>query len=339
MIYIPRADAAIGNLSLVYATHLVMTNGEGVIHPDVYKYGRDKTLKFENVSDEGKVETRGFINGFIHLRIPNIGLIMRTYIQPTAYMRDLIDKHWVKIKDCVAGFHIRRGSYSEDSSKFSIYHPFASDQAVESMINVANELDEPVFIISDSVSTRKYFQSKVPKSISLDLDIGFTACEFSQETEDPVKEEFDLKTNSLLEWFMMSKMPKIYTTMGGVCGRNVPENTPEGLSSTFGYSAALYGNKIPYYVFNDGCVFYPDGEIVSNRLSWSDANTDKYIIIDNPTKEKIDENRRKYPMWTILVNPVACKNVGIYEWCQNKMGVDFRSISEVERVKQIINVD
>ena len=29
MIYIPRADAAIGNLSLMYATHLVMTKGEG----------------------------------------------------------------------------------------------------------------------------------------------------------------------------------------------------------------------------------------------------------------------------------------------------------------------
>ena len=88
MIYIPRADAAIGNLSLMYATHLVMTKGEGVIHPDVYKYGRDKTLRFENVSDEGKVETHGFINGFTHLRIPNIGLIMSCLLYTSPSPRD-----------------------------------------------------------------------------------------------------------------------------------------------------------------------------------------------------------------------------------------------------------
>jgi hypothetical protein len=33
MIYVPDPDAAIGNLSLVYATHILMTRGEGGIHP------------------------------------------------------------------------------------------------------------------------------------------------------------------------------------------------------------------------------------------------------------------------------------------------------------------
>ena len=52
--------------------------------------------------------------------------------------------------------------------------------------------------------------------------------------------------NSILEWFIMSRMPQVYTTMGGVIGRNVPPGTKEGVSSTFGYSAALYA--IRYHI-------------------------------------------------------------------------------------------
>ena len=32
---------------------MLMTGGKGAIHPDVYKYGRDKSLIFTYVSDEG----------------------------------------------------------------------------------------------------------------------------------------------------------------------------------------------------------------------------------------------------------------------------------------------
>ena len=338
MIYTPRADAAIGNLSLVYSTHMLMTGGKGAIHPDAYKYGRDKSLIFTYVSDDGVIEEKGFINGFIHLRFPQISVVMQDCIKPTASMQNLIDTAYTKIKDCVAGFHIRRGMYGEDSSKFA-YYPFSSDEAVEAMIKVANEMDKPVFVISDSIVTKKYFQSKVPKAISLDLEIGFTACEFSQEYAHTVKEDSDLKMNSILEWFMISKMPKVYTTMGGVCGRNVPEGTIEGLSSTFGYSAALYGGKIPYYVFNDGYVFYPDGEIVSNRLSWSDSDTGRYIVINEPTKEKIINYRSTHPMWKLLVNPVVCKELGIYEWCDKRVNVEFDSPAKIKNSKEMKFVD
>ena len=338
MIYVPRPDAAIGNLSLVYSTHMLMTGGKGAIHPDVYKYGRDKSLVFTYVSDEGVIEEKGFINGFIHLRFPQISNVMQECIKPTDTMQKLIDTTYTKLGDCVAGFHIRRGMYGEDSSKFA-YYPFSSDNAVEAMIKVANEMDKPVFVISDSIVTKKYFQSKVPKAISLDLKIGFTACEFSQEYAHASKEDVDTKMNSILEWFMISKMPKIYTTMGGVCDRNVPEGTIEGLSSTFGYSAALYGGKIPYYVFNDGYVFYPDGTVNSPRLAWSDSETGRYIVINEPTKEKIITHRTKYPMWKLLVNPVVCKDIGIYEWCDKQVNVEFELPSNIKNPKKMIFID
>ena len=55
----------------------------------------------------------------------------------------------------------------------------------------------------------------------------------------------------------------VYITAGGVQGRNVPEGTQEGITSTFGYSAAVYGGKIPIYVFNDG-------EIILARRHYKD---------------------------------------------------------------------
>ena len=222
MIYLPCHRAGIGNIILAYSTHILMTNGKGGIDSVIYKHGRDKILTFKNVVENGDINNKGFLNSFTHLRFPNIGSVMREYMKPTEYMQTLIDEHWKKVDKCVAGFHIRRGTLSEDSSKFA-FQPTASDKAVESMIKMANDIDEPVFIISDSITTKTYFQSKVPKAISLDLDIGYTSCEFSQEHDNPVKESLEIKYNSMIEWFLMSKMPKIYTTMGGNCGRNIPE--------------------------------------------------------------------------------------------------------------------
>jgi len=290
---------------------------------------------FENVSDVGVVGSKGFINAFTHLRIPKIGDIMQACMQPSDYMKGLISIHWEKIKHCVAVFHIRRGTYADDSAKFGNF-PFGSDRAVEAMIGEALKIDEPVLIMSDSVSTREYFLRRVHKALSLGLDIGFTASEFSQETETPEEEGLDTKTNSILEWFIMSKMPRIYTTMGGVCGRNVPEGNMEGLSSTFGYSAALYGGKIPYYVFNDGHIFYPDGTVNSPRLAWSDLDTGKYIVLKNPTKDKMIDLRKTHGMWKIVVDPDVCKERGIYEWCDERENVVFELPS---RVKEVFNIE
>src|SRR5210317_356042 len=306
MIYVPSPRDAIGNLSLTYATHVAATNGQGSIHPDGYKYGSDRTLVFENVSDVGVVGSKGFINAFTHLRIPKIGDIMQACMQPSDYMKGLISIHCEKIKHCVAVFHIRRGTYADDSAKFGNF-PFGSDRAVEAMIGEALKIDEPVLIMSDSVSTREYFLRRVHKALSLGLDIGFTASEFSQETETPEEEGLDTKTNSILEWFIMSKMPRIYTTMGGVCGRNVPEGNMEGLSSTFGYSAALYGGKIPYYVFNDGFIIYPDGNSEPKyRYSWSDPFTTLKYITMKPDRENIERAKKFLSMHPVILMRSEC---------------------------------
>lgn len=303
-LYRPVSEAAIGNLSISMATHFILAKNPG-FHPDVYNYGRDKFIKCKHVSDKGIIKGYNTINGFVHLRFPYITTVMRDIIQPTDALQKEIDETYEKVKDCVAGFHIRRGTSCKDSAHFA-YHPFASEEAIESMINEANRLGEPVLIMSDSVSTKEYFLSKVPKAISLNLAIGFTACEHSQkvEVED---EDHRLKMNSFVEWFVLTKMPKIYMTAGGVYGINMPTFKREGLTSTFGYSAALYGGITPYYVFNDGFIFYPNGTNEPRyRHNWSDPfNTQKSIFI-KPHNGNVERAKKYLPMWNIVVSKEEC---------------------------------
>lgn len=334
-IFKPSPACALGNLSLCAATHILNTHGNGMLHPDVYAYGRDKMLTFERVTEDGVIEDHGRLNSFIHLQYPNVGEIMRSIMNPSETMQNMIDTYWETVKNCVAGFHIRRGTYAKDSAKFAFY-PAASDEAINAMISIANELDKPVFIMSDSIETKKYFLSKVPMAESLDLPIGFTACEHSQNVEGVTDENVNEKMNSVLEWFIMSKMPKVYTTMGGVVGRNVPPGTKEGVSSTFGYSAAIYGGKIPHYVFNDGCVFYPDGKENSPRLCWSDTDTKNFIMLREPTMENITRLRNEYGMWTVLVNRKTCEDVGILDWCKTRMNVKIIEPNETVQVSRVI---
>jgi hypothetical protein len=270
-VYRSKSESAIGNLSLSMATHAFRSIGKPQFHSDCLLYGKNRLLEIPYVVDtDVPVNSgHGYITGFVHLQYPLIGQVMNRIIQPTELLKGHIDRYWAYIRDCVAGFHIRRGLSAEDSKQFG-YLPFASDKAVDSMVKEALELDAPVYMLSDSVSTKEYFKSRVPKAITLDIEIGFTADEHSQKM-DVFDENFESKMNSMAEWFLLSKMPKVYMTAGGINGRNVDETVEEGITSTFGYTAALYGGKIPWYVFNDGYVFYPDGKNgPQKRYCWSD---------------------------------------------------------------------
>jgi len=274
-VYRPNPTSAIGNMSLNMTTHAARCSKEypPLFHPDVLAYGKDKLIKIPNIlpidvpQDNGK----GYINSYIHLQIPEVSRVMNELIQPTEFMNTIVNKYHQELKGCVAGFHIRRGASADDAKKYALGTvPFASQKAVDAMVDEANKIDKPVYVLSDSISTKEYFKTKVPMARCLDIQIGFTADEHSQNVEVQ-DEDFANKVNSMAEWFLLSRMQRVYMTAGGINGRNVDETVEEGITSTFGYSAALYGGKIPYYVFNDGHIHLPDGKgSMTKRYHWSD---------------------------------------------------------------------
>jgi hypothetical protein len=275
-VYRPNPSCAIGNLSLTMATHAIgcLQNKQPVLyHKDVLLYGRGELLEFVNVCDDDVPVDNGYgkIYGLIHLHFPDIHQIMKQILQPSQKLRVYMDTLRPKLSKCVAAFHIRRGTLAEDSKKFAFY-PAASDAAVQSMIQEAIRLGDPVYVLSDSESTKRLFLDSVPNAIALDVPIGFTSDEQSQHKRvEP--EDVQLKMNSFAEWFLMSEMSSVYMTTGGINGRNVDTVVEEGITTTFSYSAALYGGIIPHYVFNDGYIFYPDGKNrPEKRYSWSDMS-------------------------------------------------------------------
>jgi hypothetical protein len=275
-VYRPSPASAIGNMSLNMVTHAIgciQRNQQPLFHKDVLLYGRDELLDIVNVCDIDVSTDSGYsvVNGWLHLQYPDIGTIMKQIIKPSKKLEEYMNTLRPKLSQCKAAFHIRRGTLAEDSKKFAVF-PGASDESVDAMILEANKLNEPVYILSDSESTKKYFMDRVPKAVSLDVPMGFTSDEQSQNKRVN-QEDLQLKMNSFAEWFLMSELPKVYMTTGGINGRNVDTHVKEGITTTFSYSAALYGGIIPHYVFNDGYVFYPDGSNGPNkRYCWSDMD-------------------------------------------------------------------
>ena len=335
-VFRPKPDCAFGNLVLSMLSHYIETN-KALFHDDVYLYGREKFIqRLVTVSTDVPPGT-GMINcedmKILHLKYGNTAEVMNRMIQPTPLLQEQIDKYYELVKDCKAGFHCRRGLSAEDSAQFG-YFPFASIKAVDAMIHEALRMDEPVYFLSDSKSTKEYFKSRVPKAVVLDFEIGFTADEHSQfkEVED---ESHDAKMNSYTEWFLLSKMPRVYMTNGGINGRNVLEFVEEGLTSTFGYSAALYGKKTPYYVFNDGYIFFPGREDTIERhalrYNWSDILSRKFISYslwgDNKVYtygmiENVFMARKYYPMWILRVHYNVTVPTEIIDWLGKQPNVE-----------------
>jgi len=258
-IYRPDPQSAIGNLSLLIASHAaisILKNERFYFHEDIKNYGRGSVLCFPpTVKEDVPINNgNGIINAFMHFKIKSLGDVMRMCIRPSNLLiENYIDPYYDQIKDCETAFHIRMGRNAEDSYRFARYGT-ANHVALDAMIEEANKLDEPVFVLSDSEMTKKYFMEKVPKAKCLNIEIGFTSDEHSQNQicED---ETIHSKMNSMAEWFILSKMKKIYTTMGGPgCG-----------SSTFGVSASIYGDVVPHYVYNDGRIIHTTGPVTTEN--------------------------------------------------------------------------
>ena len=335
-VFRPKPDCAFGNLVLSMLSHFISAENPK-FHKDVFLYGRDKFIQPIQTVDIDEVPVgNATINSedmkILHLKYLNTTEVMNIMIRPTEYLKEHIDKYYEQVKDCVAGFHCRRGLSCEDSAQFG-YFPFADIKAVDAMIHEALRLDAPVYFLSDSVSTKEYIKSRVPKAVCLDFKIGFTADEHSQfcEVED---ESLDAKLNSFVEWFLLSKMPRVYMTNGGINKRNVVQFVEEGLTSTYGYSAALYGGKIPYYVFNDGYIFQPVAEDTIERhglrYNWSDILTRKFISYslwgDNKVYtygmiENVILARKYFPMWIVRIHYNETVPEEIIKWLAEQPNV------------------
>jgi hypothetical protein len=168
-------------------------------------------------------EPKIYINPYT---IREVHPLIRKLVSPSPELTTLLEKHKHLIDGAKLGVHVRRGAMASDSRKIVSLDSdkFASQEAVEQMIRMVENIDGPVFLASDSPMTKKYFPENVRT-----LDTGIAV------VHDDVECKPSDRVGIFIDFFLLSQCPQIIVTGGNFPGH-------PGMS-TFGYMAAVYGNK------------------------------------------------------------------------------------------------
>jgi hypothetical protein len=178
------------------------------------------------------------------MTIANVHSKIRSIVEPTPHMRDLISKHAHLLDGVSIAMSIRRGSYCEDSRQYKgprgddPVQYFCSPEGLERFKNIIRTTPGRIFVSSDSVSTTRQLIEEFGEKLSV-LEMPYTVTS-TQDQGVPTVENLQ---KVYLKWFLMSKCPRLYLTGGR-------KNDLLGFS-TYAYIAAIYGNKPFDIVFND----------------------------------------------------------------------------------------
>lgn len=218
-------NAGIGNLFI----HLTQSD---IVSNTIYTNHRHKYIDIglNIIEDDGTMEdkqTNIYIGDPIHARIRNI-------IKPTEFLCSIIDKYDYLVKDVEFAFQIRRCAYASDITEVLNHdnYNYCTNETLEKFYDIMNKTTGNVYITSDCLKTKIVFKNRWPDRVRI-LEEKTTHTR-SDDNEDPWV--------PFLEFFLLSKCPYIFLTGG---------DPKTGMSiSTYGYMAAIYGNKPYTFVFN-----------------------------------------------------------------------------------------
>jgi len=196
-------------------------------------------LNFVDQVQEPVYTPRIVINSYF---IEQVHSKMSDIFEPAPKIQELIDTYKHLVDGVVAGMHIRRGAFSEDSSKMGCHGVnkpayFANDKALEDFKNILKNQSGKFFVASDSPSIKKELVKEFGDKVSiLDfqpvLSYDCTVHDYAPNGDKHI---------SYLEWFLLSMCPFLIITGG---------NNDMTDLSTFGYSAACYGRR-PFYLIKN----------------------------------------------------------------------------------------
>jgi hypothetical protein len=240
--YVFKRTGGLGNTLI----HLTTLDTEStVLHDSIHDYELSNCLvikDFTCVSYEGEqpdtpIILNPYMIHYVHTKIRNI-------IEPTLYMKRLIEKNMHTLDGVSCGMAIRRGSYCEDSRQYKdersdqphFFH--CSESGLECFKEKIRNSEGKIFITSDSQSTLKSLMDEFgDKLVTID-----TIFSIGSEHHTDYETKYIDYHNIYLLFFLLSKCPRLFTTGG---------NRDLVGFSTYAYMAAIYGN-IPFtIVFNN----------------------------------------------------------------------------------------
>lgn len=211
--------------TLIHLCDFFTHHPDGVVHESIKDYELGEWLTFNfpitKRTDLPVYEPKIFINQYT---IQQVHPLVRKLIRPSKKLEKLIEQHKALLDGVEFGVHVRRGASAPDSRKVVQLESavYANDIAIDRFKALTNS--RTFFLASDSPETKKLF----PTARTLDTKIAVVHDECPDVPPDD-------RVNIFVDFFLLSMCPKVYGT-----GGNFPQMP--GLS-TFGYMAAIYGNK------------------------------------------------------------------------------------------------
>ena len=244
-IFKPSTRIGFGNILFHLYDYVKKYGPQAPVHTSLNDYERGKAFQF-HVNFTNEIPTKEIqLDIYCNSQtFREMAYILPKIISPQTDLLNL--KHKFK-----TGIHIRCGSWAPDCKGLAAPHDaFVSEATFKTLDTLIPTLPRPIFLASDSQQVKELLKSTWGDIIEVfDTQITLTCdpntCGGAPQTNQSLMDAY-------VEWYTLSQCDHVITTMG-------PGFSPETLTgagvSTFGFTAAAYGQKPLLAIGFDGGIF------------------------------------------------------------------------------------
>jgi hypothetical protein len=251
-VHVVNPRLGFGNVLIKLADFTRKAGVEGYIDESLKDFERGRAFNFNVKFVKGQEAT---MDGDIYCNGDSYKYLSRMLPVLMTPSQELIDRFNSKaslLEGVEMGIHVRCGSFMTDCKGLSASHGgdwFASNETFTTVRNIIHSCKDRVFLASDSRDVKNMFKNEFgDKIVTFDTEITLSC---DPETCGGIDQNSYSLMDTYLEWFTLSKFRDIITTSGP----GFDEKTGKGAGiSTFGYTAAAYGQKPLHVIFWNGQV-------------------------------------------------------------------------------------
>ena len=238
-----------GNV-LIKLVDFLIKAPDGRADENLKDYGRGRAFNFNLKFTKDEPST---IDGDIYCHphaFAHLSSVLPGLMSPTQELIDLFNEKSKSLEGVDMALHIRCGSAMPDCKGMAGGGGdwFATDETFKTVHNILSSYKGRVFLVSDSKEVKKIYKNNFgDKVVVFDTDITLSCDTTPYGGSQTSKALMD----TYLEWYTLSKFPVVYTTSGP--GYNPATDSGAGIS-TFGYTAAAYGQSQLYIIRYDGAL-------------------------------------------------------------------------------------
>jgi hypothetical protein len=252
-VHVVNSKIGFGNVLIKLADYIRKAGSDGNVDENLNEFERGRAFNFNVKYTKGREATMDgdiYCNQYAYNYLKNV---LPGLVTPSQELIDMFNSKAHLLGGVSLGLHIRCGSFMPDCKGLSASHGhdwFASNETFTTARNIIQSCECRVFLASDSRDVKNMFKTEFgDKIVVFDGDITLSC---DPESCGGVSQTPQSLMDTYLEWLTLSKCRDVITTSGP----GFDETTGKGAGiSTFGYTAAAYGQKTLHVISWNGQVF------------------------------------------------------------------------------------